>query len=285
MLCCELSLPKPFGWRIKAIGDCTKLLDGLQNIMQLTQCSEEDAQLIVMPRSHFQTHYEDECSDWEIFYSRKAIRILNNDKLSQWLMVLPEHILSDHDLRIVLMWLMLKPFYRHCLMHGGLPVHASSAHMNQSGIIIASSGDTGKTTTVRRLPKPWLELADDVALLLPNGDEVNLYSLPTWSEFIHGRDKNATWDVKNGVKLSGIFFLEQSTEDHAERISVPLSMMSLYKSSMEAIGDVEEDISTNVKTNIFEIASNISAKVPSFLLRATLTGKVWESIESALCEI
>lgn len=284
MLSCELGLPEPFCWRIKAIGRCTELLDGLRDIMQLAESTEEAAQLTVMPRSHYDSIAENEYSAWKLFYSRKAVRLFHNYDFNKWLMVLPEDILDEHDIRIILMWLMMKPFYLHCLANGGLLVHASSADLNGRGIIIASSGDTGKTTTIRRLPAPWRELADDTALLLPDGDEFSLYPLPTWSEFIHGRNKSAVWNVKEGTKLSGMFFLEQSKVDKTECLSQPLSMVALYKSSIEAIGDLEDDISNLLKTKFFETAANISATIPAFSLQATLTGKVWESIENALTE-
>jgi len=284
MLCCKLNLPEPFGWRIKGIGKCADLVAGLQQIMQLPETSDETAEITVMPRSYYDSLPEKQCSGWQIFYSRKAVRLFHNGHFSKWVMVLPEKIQTDWNTRIVLMWLLLKPFYLHCLLNGGLPVHASSADLNGRGIIIAAAGDTGKTTTVRRLPKPWQELGDDTALLLPDNNGFRLYPLPTWSEFIYGRNKSATWNVKGGTNFSAIFFLEQSEQDKADRLSSPRSMMSLYKSSMEALGNLEKDMSNKLKTEIFETAANITAKVPSFSLHATLTGKVWESIETALIE-
>jgi SynChlorMet cassette protein ScmC len=284
MLSCKLDLPEPFCWQIKAVGKCTELLDGLRDIMQLPEKAEGAAQLTVMPRTNYDSTSESEYSGWQIFYSRKAVRLLHNESLSKWLLVLPENILADQKSRIVLMWLMMRPFYLHCLANGGLPVHASSADLNGRGIIVAAAGDTGKTTTVRRLPEPWQELADDTALILPEEEGFYLHPLPTWSEFIYGRDKEAIWDLKKRTKLSGIFFLEQSQDDKTECLSAPITMMSLYKSSIEAIGELEQDISNAIRTDIFETVANITAKVPAFTLQATLTGKVWESIENALTE-
>jgi SynChlorMet cassette protein ScmC len=284
MLCCKLNLPEPFGWRIKGIGKCADLVAGLQQIMQLPQTSDDTAEVIVMPRAYYDSLPENEYSRWQMFYSRKTVRLFHNGNFNEWFMVLPEKILSDKNIRVILMWLMMRPFYLHCLSNGGLPVHASSADLNGRGIIVAATGDTGKTTTVRRLPVPWRELADDTALLLPDSNGFRLHPLPTWSEFIHGRNKSASWDIKKSTKLSGIFFLEQSKHDKAEQLPLPLSMMSLYKSSMEALGELEQDISNELKAKIFETAANITAKVPAFSLQATLKGKVWESIESALTE-
>lgn len=284
MLCCKLNLPEPFGWRIKGIGKCAELVAVLQQIMQLPQSSDGRADVTVMPRSYYDSLPKKECSGWQIFYSRKAVRLFRNEHFSKWVMVLPENILADRNTRIVLIWLMLKPFYLHCLTNGGLPVHASSADLNGRGIIIAAAGDTGKTTTVRRLPPPWQELADDTALLLPDNNGFCLYPLPTWSEFILGRNKSATWNMKEGTNLSGIFFLEQSEQDKAELLSSTLSMMSLYKSAMEALGELEKNMSNKLKAKVFETAANITAEISSFSLHATLNGKVWESIETALIE-
>ncbi len=282
MLCCELNLPNPFGWRIKGIGKCVELVDGLSKIMQLPQTSEGAAEMTVMSRSYYDSFSEKECSDLQIFYSRKAVRLFHNGHFKKWLMVLSEDILNDRDIRIVLMWLMLRPFYLHCLSNGGLPVHASSASLNEQGIIVAAAGDTGKTTTVRRLPEPWKEHGDDTALLLPDNDGFRFYPLPTWSEFIYGRSKSASWNVEKGTNLAGIFFLEQSEQDKAERISLPQSIMSLYESSMEALGGLEKDMSNKLRVKIFETTVSIAESIPSFALHATINGRVWESIESKI---
>ncbi len=282
MLCCKLNLPGVFGWRIKGIGKCVGLVQELKQIMQLSQTSEDAAEITVMPRSYYDSLPEKDCSDLRIFYSRKAVRLFHDKHLNTWLMVVPEDILGDRKTRIVLIWLMLKPFYLHCFSNGGLPVHAASASFNGYGIIIAASGDTGKTTTVRRLPYPWKELGDDNVLLLPHADGYYLYPLPTWSEFIYSRGHSASWNIEKGTKLTGIFFLEQSEQDKVKCTMSPIAIMSLYQSSMEVSGELKKDISGELNTKIFVTAADIISKVPAFSLYASLNGKVWESIEKEL---
>jgi SynChlorMet cassette protein ScmC len=282
MLCCKFDLPGVFGWKIKGIGKGAELVQELKQIMQLAEIPEEPTEITVMPRSYYDSLPEKERSELQISYSRKAVRLFHNSRLNTWLLVIPENILSDRKIRTVLLWLVMKPFYLHCFSNGGLPVHAASASLNGHGIIIAASGDTGKTTTVRRLPYPWQELGDDNALLLPEGNKFRLYPLPTWSEFIYGSNTSASWDIKKGTDLAGIFFLKQSEQDSAEKLSVSKAMISLYNSSMEVAGDLKRDIRGELNRKIFATAADITSEIPVFSLYATQTGKVWESIEQQL---
>ena len=282
MLCCELNLPGVFGWRIKGLGKCVELVQELKHIMHLPQSLEDTAEITVMSRSFYDSFSGKDCSDLKIFYSRKAVRLFHNTNSNTWLMVIPENILAERKTRTILMWLMLKPFYLHCFANGGLLVHAASACLNGKGIIISASGDTGKTTTVRRLPQPWQELGDDSALLLPVDSEFRLYPLPTWSEFIYGANSSASWDIQKETNIAGIFFLKQSEHDKGERLSSAVATMSLYQSSIAALGEHKKDVSKKLNTKIFETAGNITSKVPAFSLYASLNGKVWESIEKNL---
>ena len=282
MLCCKLDLPGVFGWRIKGIGKGAELVRELKRIMRLAETPDESAEITVMPRPYYDSLSEKERSELQISYSRKAVRLFHNCRLNTWLLVIPEDILSDRNTRIVLLWLILKPFYLHCFSNGGLPVHAASASLNGHGIIIAASGDTGKTTTVRRLPYPWRELGDDSALLLPENNKFRLYPLPTWSEFIYGGNHSVSWNIGKGTDIAGIFFLKQSEQDRTERLPSTIGIMSLYHSAMEVAGELKKDITRELNTKIFETAGDITSKVPTLFLHATLTGKVWESIEQQL---
>ena len=282
-MCCKLDLPAPFDWRIKAVGKGKELLEHLQEIMLLSDTSEEIPDLVIMSRADYDSFDSEEFSKFEIFYSRQAVRLFNNEENDKWLLVFPENILNDRTTRIILMWLMLRPFYLRCLRNGGLPVHASSAERNGKAIIIAATGDTGKTTTVRRLPPPWRELGDDAALLLPcKSGGFCLFPLPTWSEFIYGANPKVSWSMKCDNKLAAVFFLKQAEYDKAEHLNSTHAMISLQQSAMEIIGELKEKLSVEHNLKTLDTASKIMKAAPAFTLHATLDGRIWETINEKL---
>jgi SynChlorMet cassette protein ScmC len=265
------------------MGKCAELIEELGQIMCLPEIPDDgDARVTVMPRFHYNLLTEDELKDFNIFYERKAVRLFHNKSVEKWLMVFPEDILEEQQIRIVLMWLLLRPFYLNCISKGALPVHASSAELNGKAVIIAASGDTGKTTTVRRLPEPWREIGDDSAIILPYKEGFRVHAMPTWSEFIYGRSSSLSWDLSEGIELACIFFLKQSEDDRTEKLSPVKSLMSLYKSSMEAIAGMEKNMLIDNNKKLFHTVSEVTQKVPACILHATLSGKVWESIEEAM---
>lgn len=281
----SFNLPRPFGWKINGVGHGAELVDQLQRIMQLSRMSEgASAGITVMPRSHYDVLPEAERNRMSVCFSRKAVRLFRQDHSAQWFLVIPENILFDRNTRIVLMWLILYPFLLQCLTNGALPVHASSAARNGKSIMVPAAGDTGKTTTVRRLKAPWLELGDDSALLLPRGQGYELHPLPTWSEFIYGTNPHSSWDFEKGTALDGIFFLQQADQDRAEALSVPVATMRLYSSALEAMGYWKKQFGPDLKTIIFETAEAIARLTPAFILHATLHGDVQKSIENVLTE-
>ena len=284
MVCCEFGFPKPFNWKIKAIGQAAKPLAALRDIMLLPESSETDADLAVMPRSEYDLIPENERSGFNIFYSRQAVRLFHDERNDKWLLVFPEYILNDRTTRIILMWLMLRPFYLRCLCNGGLPVHASSAERDGKAIIIAAAGDTGKTTTVRRLPPPWCELGDDAALLLPyaEGNGFNLFPLPTWSEFIYGANPTVSWSMKCDNKLAAVFFLKQAEYDKAEYLNSTRAMILLQQSAMEIIGELKEKLSVEQNLKTLDTAGRVIKATSAFTLHATLDGRIWEEINEKL---
>ena len=283
MVCCEFGLPKPFNWKIKAIGKAAELLLALRDIMSLPESSEIDADLTVIPRSEYDIIPKDKLSAFYVFYSRQAVRLFHDKENDKWLLVFPEDILNDRTIRVILMWLMLRPLYLRCLRNGGLPVHASSAECDGKAIIIVAAGDTGKTTTVRRLPPPWRELGDDAALLLPcsNGGFC-LHPLPTWSEFIYGANPTISWSMKCGNKLAAVFFLKQAEYDKAEHLNSTHAMISLQQSAMEIIGELKEKLSVEHNLKTLDTASKIIQASSAFTLHATLDGRIWETINEKL---
>jgi len=282
MLCCEFALPGAFSWSINAVGKGEELLRHLKDIMLLRESNRVRGDLTVMPRDCYDDLSENELDDFELFYSRQAVRLFHKKTTDQWLLVFPEEIIEDRNTRIVLMWLMLKPFFLHCLRNGALPVHASSAEYEGKAIMIAASGDTGKTTTVRRLPLPWHEISDDAALLLPSQRGYNLHPLPTWSEFIYGNNTCAFWPISKKFKLKGIFFLQQSKVDKVEVLAPAHAAVQLQKSAMEILGELEKDIMLQLNVKIFDMVAHIIQAVPTYTLHASLDGKIWRKINEKI---
>lgn len=109
------------------------------------------------------------------------------------------------------------------LLHSGLAACPGSWSLASSGrtrpeygVLLAGRSGVGKSTALRRLPSPWLALADDVTLLLR--DEKGTYwahPWPTWSRFFgeEASDGRDIWNVQRAVPLRAIFVLEQGEKD------------------------------------------------------------------------
>lgn len=179
-------------------------------------------------------------------------------------------------------------FYCACEF-GGLPVHAALLKYHNNGILIPALSGTGKSTCAQRISYPWQDLSDDMALILPdNKGSYYAYPIPTWSKIMTNPDNKFTWQVSNGVPLSGIFFLSQADYDSVEDIGNGLSATKLYSSSRQVMelmftwSDMEKEAIKRWRERLFFNACIISQSVPSYSLYATLKGSFWKNIENTL---
>lgn len=181
----------------------------------------------------------------------------------------------------------LYPLYRAVIADGGQLCHGALIEHQGKGVILAAKGGTGKSTSCKRLPSTWKAHADDELLLLPVGNgEYRAHPLPTWSEF-YGDWSHNTWNIQVSVPVHGIFFLEQATQDKANRIQNGEAAALLTESSRQAYGDnytqlFEQDNKPQLLADLFRNSCNAVQHLPAFRLQQTLHGEFWKHIANAL---
>lgn len=111
------------------------------------------------------------------------------------------------------------------------------------------------------------------------------HPLPTWSEHL-SQESERTWKVEQHVPLQAIFFLEQSETDETLPLGQGEAAIRIIQSAHQVFWlnfyGVNQKEKRLIYKRMFRNASEIAMTVPSFILRATLTGSFWEKMEKVL---
>ena len=193
---------------------------------------------------------------------------------------------ENHETGILMMRLSLYPVYHRAQKSGGLPLHAGLVQRDGSGFLLAASSETGKSTCCRRLYGKWFVLGDEETLiLLDKHKQYQAHPFPTWSEHLN-RVSERTWNVQQYVPLSAIFFLEQADNDEVIPIGQGKAAAYINKSARQAFGRtccyINREESRIIETELFDTASKLAKRIPTFILRVSLQGRFWEEIEKVL---
>lgn len=180
----------------------------------------------------------------------------------------------------------LLPVYRRAVLSGGLPFHAALLERGGKGVLLAGPSGAGKSTCCRRVPGHWRALADDLALGVSLGEGgLRVHPLPTWSAFEKGQENNFC-EAGRSVSLEALFFLQQGETDErfplAESqaaIGMAASAVEVFKSASIAYPSYEHP---EARKSIYLNAAALSHRIPSYILRASLTGRFWEKIDAVL---
>ena len=187
---------------------------------------------------------------------------------------------------VLKMRMSLQPVYKKAQDLGGLPLHAALIEREGSGILLVASSGKGKSTSCRRIPKPWRSLCDEEALILRDDSKGYLaHPFPTWSEYIMKRS-NRTWNTQHHLPLSAIFFLEKAESENALAIGKGLTAVLVHRSAMEICHRNLVTLSFEerriVIKKLFDNACELARKIPAFKLRLSLNGRFWEEMEKVL---
>jgi SynChlorMet cassette protein ScmC len=179
----------------------------------------------------------------------------------------------------------LIPLYSDAVLAGGLPVHGGLVELDGAGTILAGHSGAGKSTACRRLPSPWRVLGDDLCLVVRRGPGDYLaHPLPTWSE-VNRDDAKGRTRTAESVPLRAVFFLEQSRADGCLPLRKGAAAVSLAASALQVLRSLRYDFraeGSRVNRGLYENAASIALTLPSWRLRASLTGRFWEEMERAL---
>jgi len=193
---------------------------------------------------------------------------------------------ESHELDIIRMSLSIYPIFEGAQETGGLPLHAALVEREGIGILLAASGNTGKSTCCRRLSTPWHARCDDEALVVLDKQRRYLaHPFPTWSNFLW-RLSERTWSVEWHVPLAAIFFLEQAEIDEVVSMGQGKAAASMTQLAMQVYdpnwNNLNREEVRTLKKRLFDNACEIAKALPVFKLRVSLKGRFWEKIETVL---
>jgi SynChlorMet cassette protein ScmC len=292
----QLDLGNGLCWSLSACDVTGKWLDKLAYIMRLEPSGTNNMAKIVFckmgnfPRvkERYHAEYRDlnSCGDatgW-FAYDNRNVRIWFNDTISD---VICE--IDNDGIDIVNMWTSLHPISQRVQDGGGLPFHAALLELDGQGIILAASGDTGKSTSCSRLPDYWHPLCDDEVLVVYEPENgYRAHPFPTWSEYLW-KSCDKSWNVQHSVPLRALFFLEQAQSDEVIPLGGGQAAVSLNQSATQISGKFWRILDDETKKQSakfqFDNACNMAKSIPAFTLRASLHGRFWEEIEKTLVNI
>ncbi len=180
----------------------------------------------------------------------------------------------------------LIPLYQSALCRGGLPLHAALVERDGRGMLLIGKSGAGKSTACRRLPPGWTVLGDDLALAMRNREEkFVVHPLPTWSRVGSG-SRDEKWDIQHSVELSAIFFLAQAAHDEVLPAGSAAAAVMLAHAAETIFNSVRTTEcafgAPSLKGEIFANAADMARSIPAYILRLSLTGLFWETIEQVL---
>jgi SynChlorMet cassette protein ScmC len=191
-----------------------------------------------------------------------------------------------HSLDIIRMWLALHPVYQSAQDAGGLPLHAALVGRNGAGVLLAGSGDVGKSTCCRLLPDPWQTLCDDETLIVrASRQRYVAHPFPTWSDRLWRRSER-TWNVQRSLSVTAIFFLEQAKNDEIIPLGQARAAVSVFQSAMQVCQRSWKNLPLEeerlFRRTLFHNACELARAIPAFTLRFSLSGQFWIEMDRAL---
>ena len=164
-------------------------------------------------------------------------------------------------------------------------MHAASAGFKGKGFLIAAPADTGKSTSLERLPEYYQKMADDAALLIKNANGgYRMHPLPTWSDYFEERQESR-FDIQCSLPLEAIFFLSQSDRDEVLPLKkgAAAEMFQSFKQAWQGEWHrMDEGTQKRLSTKVFDNACELVKNIPCYELHATLHGQFWKEIEQVL---
>jgi len=187
---------------------------------------------------------------------------------------------------VLRMRLSLQPIYQRAQDSGGLPLHAALVEWNATGILLAASANTGKSTCCHRLRNPWKTLCDDETLVIMDNQQQYLaHPFPTWSDYLV-KGFNRTWNVQHHVPISAIFFLEQARVDEVLPMGQGQAALLAYQSAIQVchrnLMNLNREQMRIHRRKLFENACDLTKLIPAFKLKVSLVGQFWKEMERVL---
>lgn len=292
-----LRLANGQGWRLIPTKGVESWLDKMAAIMELERCGPERYPSLIFieassgqnaqrgPMGRLRSRLSEALvrTGWKA-HSLGALQIWSHSDLPDRICEMsPE---KAHSLDIIRMWLALHPVYQSAQDAGGLPLHAALVGRNGVGVLLAASGDVGKSTCCSHLPDPWQTLCDDEALIVCASQQRYVaHPFPTWSDRLWRRSER-TWNVQRSLSVTAIFFLEQATIDEAIPLEQGRAAMSVFQSAAQVCRRTWRNLPREeerlFRRTLFHNACELARAIPAFALRFSLSGQFWIEMDEVL---
>ncbi len=165
---------------------------------------------------------------------------------------------------------------------GAVLLHAALAVKDGCAVAFAGAGDSGKSTTVNRLPAPWQTLSDDACLVVPTADGFRAHPWPTWSQFMFD-GPGGSWPVETSYPLAAIYFLEQASTDAVTRIGPGTASGSLPPLTNQVLDanlrHYYADQRQRLRLQAFDNICALTRKVPAYNMKLSLDGEFWRLLD------
>lgn len=285
----KLTLSDGRTWAFSAIEIIEPWLDSFAEIMQLKQCSESDVIDIKLVFIAYKPSEEPplDClgEKWNMYKAGSIFRVWRHSKIAEIFIELEVKQIDNKYMRITSMWNSLSPLFRHYTENSGGPMHAAFAGFKGKGILIAAPGNTGKSTSISRLPDYYDKVSDDTVLIVKSKDTYRCHAIPTWSDYISNR-KKSTFDVQSSLPLKAIFFLEQADKDQVIPIAPGKASLEIFESYKQLWSTychrMDEDTKKKQQLQTLDNSIYLAKSIPCYKMKATLHGQFWKEIEKVL---
>ena len=151
---------------------------------------------------------------WRSFNVRNLIRVHQNPGKDRYLCELRPYP-SSNPTQLV-MWILISMVINAVLALLSdrlLLIHGALITDGDNGYLLTGPSGVGKSTAASRVPLPWYAPADDTVVAVSTPEGYMLYPLPTWSQLDSDPRAFRPADLNMPYRLSGVYFLEQSTMD------------------------------------------------------------------------
>ena len=196
-----------------------------------------------------------------------------------------DHQFDSEMIDVIKMRYIVYPFYLMAIQNGGLPIHGALFEREGRVVLLAASGNTGKSTCCERLPEPWKPLADDAVLVVKTKEGYRAHPFPTWNDHVKKR-ADTRWDVQKSYPLDAIFFLEQAAVDSVVPLGQAETTLGLNDAALEGIIAIRAMIGQEwlrrFWLQVLDNSSTMARTLPAYILRVSLTGQFWKEMEKVL---
>jgi SynChlorMet cassette protein ScmC len=178
----------------------------------------------------------------------------------------------------------IRVFIALCLLGGirfGTPIHGAMLGYEEKGILITGPSGAGKSTCAGRANGKFRAYCDDISMVTRKGStDFFVHPLPSYKNSF----KNC--EISGFLPLTAIFYLIQSKEDYAVRLSSREAVSPLYEAihviCNYSLSQLPKDGKNNHLKQVFNHAADIAQGIPMYYLNCTNSENFMKTIGSIL---